>query len=288
MKQGTLDAFAARRTQTALLRVEKQLKTATKHPEDADAIHDLRVAIRRCLQCLRTFGVLFEEDAVKRIRKRLRRLIRLCGETRNCDIAVGVLTVAKLPATSPLFVHLKQIRGNAERDMVQHLAKKRWIGFAKKNRLALCRSSGSTGPWNADKAVASNATAVLPQMCSEFFSAGAAAVAAHEDYETLHQFRLRGKRFRYTLELFRSVYGPVMKRRIAELRGLQDKLGEINDCLTTLELIAGDDNAAGYVQALLAQRDKALDRHWRKHFPAGTGEKWCRWLARAPKVRQKL
>jgi CHAD domain-containing protein len=274
----TLRGFAQRRTQAALLRLSKELRRATKNPEDADAIHDLRVSIRRYTQCLRTFSELYDPVEVKRIRRRLRKLMKLCGEARNCDIAIALLEQAGLPADNRSLTRLRKMRSKGEAELVQHLEKKRWDGFARENRLRPCRWQSGRGTWSFGSDVVSNAQRFLQRMCADFFSAGAVAAAAHDDYEKLHQFRLLGKRFRYTLELFRDAYGSGMDQRLAELRQLQDKLGEINDCLTTLTLISHDSEAATRVQAILVERERAFEKHWQSHFLSGTAEKWLRWL----------
>ncbi|MEQ1886878.1 MAG: CHAD domain-containing protein [Bryobacteraceae bacterium] len=280
MKIGTLGTFAVKRTQLSLARLAKQLRRASEQPQDAEAIHDLRVSIRRYLQCLRLFQDLFDESIAKTIRKRLRQLMKLLGKTRNCDIAIELLLLAELPKTHSLVAHLRERRDEAQHKLLKQLTKKRWKNFASNSRLQLRTRKGVAGPWRIDMDVASNASAFLPQMCDEFFSAGSAAIEAKEDYKLLHQFRLRGKRLRYTLELFRNCYSRGMEQRLRQLRGLQDKLGEINDCLSTMELIARDAVAVRQVQSILAQRDRALTHHWQQHFPPGTREKWNRWLSR--------
>jgi CHAD domain-containing protein len=208
MSTATFATFAARCTHAALLRLSAQLRRASKHPGDAETIHDLRVSIRRYTQCLRTFEDLFDPGRVGRIRKRLRALMTCCGEVRNCDIAVELLRAARLPGNNPAHASLRARRAGAEAALVEHLGKKRWANFARRNRLRLNPNPSRAQAWDVDGSVAANAHAFLPPMCADFFAAGCAAAASREDFETLHQFRLRAKRFRYTLELFGDVYGP--------------------------------------------------------------------------------
>ena len=63
--------------------------TANSH--DPDAIHDLRVSIRRFTQGLRLFPDFLPAAPVKRIRKKLKRMIALTSEVRNRDIALQEL-----------------------------------------------------------------------------------------------------------------------------------------------------------------------------------------------------
>ncbi len=50
---------------------------------------------------------------------------------------------------------------------------------------------------------------------------------------------LSSKRFRYTLELFEQFYGSEMERAAEAMKGVQDRLGAINDCAATIDLLAG-------------------------------------------------
>ena len=64
---------------------------------------------------------------------------------------------------------------------------------------------------------------------------GKSAISAHASYQTMHQFRLQAKRFRYTLELFEPFYAGEMSRAVEILKELQDLLGEVNDCATMFQ-----------------------------------------------------
>ena len=100
------------------------------------------------------------------------------------------------------------------------------------------------------------------------------------DHEQLHQFRLLAKRFRYTLELFQPIFGPELQTGVKALRGLQDKLGAMNDCVTALILIADNPGAVSAIEKLLAERETACRTHWREHFDARQKAWWLDWLSR--------
>ena len=69
----------------------------TRAVRDADAVHDLRVTIRRFGQSLRMFSQYLPPHAVKRVRKQLRHIMDLAGEVRNRDITIELLAEAKIP-----------------------------------------------------------------------------------------------------------------------------------------------------------------------------------------------
>lgn len=109
---------------SALLRRMAFQAGRTSQLSDADAIHDLRVSIRRLTECLRIFGQFFPREKAKRVRRKLDALMDLASEVRNRDIALMLLRKAAIPAGSPLASTLAQERDGAVRVLREAL--KRW------------------------------------------------------------------------------------------------------------------------------------------------------------------
>ncbi len=136
--------------------------------------------------------------------------------------------------------------------------------------------------WEGSKSVAENARDKLPELARGFFEAGRELAASDPSLQALHRFRLLTKRFRYTLELFRPCYGPGLDRRIEALKTLQQYLGEISDCATTRELLAGRDDLSKperdrltrQLKVLAAARIARFRRLWRKDFAPPERERW--------------
>ncbi len=81
---------------------------------DADAIHDLRVSIRRFNQSTRAFGQFFAPRDVKKIRRKLRQIMDTAAKVRDRDVALGLCAQASLPATAPLCHGIAGQRGEIE------------------------------------------------------------------------------------------------------------------------------------------------------------------------------
>lgn len=77
---------------------------------DPDAIHDLRVSIRRLRECLRSFACVYPPGPHKKIRKTLRRLMKCTERVRSADIALALLAGAGLAKTAPLIRQLHNER----------------------------------------------------------------------------------------------------------------------------------------------------------------------------------
>jgi CHAD domain-containing protein len=114
-------------------------------------------------------------------------------------------------------------------------------------------------------------------MTEELFRAGSGAARPNSTRLRMHRLRLKAKGVRYTLEIFEPVYGRKTKPMLEALKGLQEKLGAINDCATTLEMIRRDRVAAASVRRLSGEREAEFREYWKKHF--GPPRKKVQWKA---------
>ena len=272
--------YADAQVQARFKKLSSQLRRAAKDPHDPGAIHDLRVSTRRFLQSLKVFGQFFDRQSTKKMRRRLRRLMQLSGETRNCDIALELLELVGFE-DGKCASQLRRQRKQAEETLTELLGRWRKRKLDGQWHRHLRAVTGVSGDWDCSSPVESNAGRVLPRLAKEFFTAGSAAARVSTDYEQLHQFRLVAKRFRYSLELFQPVFGAEMKQGVTALRGLQDKLGAMNDCVTALGLIADNPGAMAAIKKLLAEREAACQTYWKEHFDVRQKAWWLDWLGRS-------
>ena len=150
--------------------------------------------------------------------------------------------------------------------------------------------------WKKSVGLRANLQLRVPEIVSAWFADGRAALAEGVSWEQMHAFRLRTKRFRYSLELLRPAYGPGLDRKIKSLKKLQDYLGEINDAVVTEELIRDLPKSAKAQEELkekATKLGKRLRAHWQEHFePPLEEQRWIRYLrqyaARANPPQQPL
>jgi CHAD domain-containing protein len=90
----------------------------------ADAIHDLRVAIRRMKACLRLFAQFYPDGSRKELQDKLKTLMRASGEVRDRDIAMALAADAGVPPSSAAARRLGVERKDAVRELRGEL--KRW------------------------------------------------------------------------------------------------------------------------------------------------------------------
>ena len=115
----TLSQYVRVQTTVLIRQVHEQSHRVEIDTSD-EAIHDLRVAIRRLSETLRVFKDLFPGGAAKAVRKDLKTAMRRAGRTRNCDIARELMAKARMPASA----ELTDDRDQAAKDLADMLS--RW------------------------------------------------------------------------------------------------------------------------------------------------------------------
>jgi CHAD domain-containing protein len=134
---------------------------------------------------------------------------------------------------------------------------------------------------------AENARALLPKLAEKYFKAGRRAAADRErSPKQLHRFRLATKRFRYSLELFRPVYGPSLDRQLSALRGLQGVLGKLSDYHTVQTVLAGDQALEAKLEHATKKKLKEFRDLWAAFGSLGACERWKAYLAKVPVKRK--
>jgi len=127
--------------------------------------------------------------------------------------------------------------------------------------------------------VAVNAREVLPKLARKYFEAGRDAVSEKRPPDELHGFRLETKRFRYTLELFRPVYGPQLDRYLKALHELQGALGKVSDYQAIQRVVHGDRALKDHLHHTLKRKVKDLRHEWRAFDSEGELKRWRTYLA---------
>ncbi|MCU1335380.1 MAG: hypothetical protein JWO19_961 [Bryobacterales bacterium] len=271
------------RSQTAkrLKKLDAEANRVARKPKDADAIHDLRVSVRRLNQELRVFQAWFEAGRTKPIRRRLRKLMKRCAAVRNCDVAIEVLKAAGCDSPERV-AGLEKERRAAREELASKLEGWRLTDKVRKWREHLRVGWSGAGAESRDNAkgkaakesVEENARRLLPAMTEDLFRSGHEAARPDSSHRKMHQFRLKAKRVRYTLEIFEPVYGSKTDQIMESLKGLQEKLGAINDCATTIEMIRRDRDAAEAVRRLAGEREAEFRSYWKQRFGPPERLRW--------------
>jgi len=250
----------------------------TIRSRDAEAVHDLRVAIRRFSQVLRVFKPCFRGKEGRKIRRQLKQIMDLAGEVRNCDIALKLLAKSLRRDTTGLRPKLEDLRREGERALVAFL--KHWVDrqSSLKWRGAVASAATTNSDASTKAPIARTAQRMLPRMAQEFFENGNEAASSKTSPRGLHKFRIASKKFRYTLELFTSVYGPSLESSLERIRRIQGLLGDINDCDTVRSMLSQykeADKVTSWLKKRQHRRIEEFQRYWTETFaPDGELRNW--------------
>ena len=276
-------SFAAEQAGRRLGRLAFQVNQTVKS-RDAGAVHDLRVAIRRFSQVLRIFKSGFRTKEIRKIRRELKQTMKLAGEVRNCDIALKLLSKSKRTGAAALRPELEKLRSERERALVGFL--RQWVNrkSSLKWRNAVATALTKNGGELSKVSIGTTATQILPRMAEKFVDRGNDAARTKASPRDLHQFRIASKRFRYTLELFTSVYGRSMNASLNKIKRVQKLLGDINDCETVrtmVEQYKGPAVVTAWLKKRQRRRIEEFQRYWAETFvPRGAARSWSAFLRR--------
>jgi CHAD domain-containing protein len=260
--------FAAQNTTRLLGRLAFQMNLTKKAP-GADAVHDLRVSIRRFTQALAVFKSCFPGKETRKIRRRTKKLMTLAGATRNFDIALKLLSKSRAEEAASLLPKLESQRKESARVLVGALKRRMDRKSSLKWRTALEAALASGNSAESRTVIEQSARRILPRMAVDFVERGNAACKAKTSPEKLHAFRIASKKFRYTLELFAPLYGAELASWRDSIKGIQTVLGEINDCDTVAKMLAeykGAGAVAGWLKKRERRKVEQFSRRWAEEF----------------------
>lgn len=314
LAQLTMKPFAYDRLRNLLDRVDGEWKKCAANA-DADGIHDFRVTLRRFGEALRMFKDLVPKPGYKQVKAERKQVMRFAGAARDVDIARESFVYSDLTIPPDLDAFLANERAVAEAAFRAALAvgvessfQERWEKALRMQEGDSQRAAGSMAPadddgqlWHSAQTAAVNGRRVLPEMLIDYCKEGQKLATEDVKPLRLHELRLRGKHLRYTLEVFRPVYGHRMDVLLAILKETQTDLGEISDCTATIrwlkekKIIHSNEgqHLRGYLEHRASKSTAQFIHFWRDHWglPAFR-ECWIRYLAvyagRVPPKSQTL
>jgi CHAD domain-containing protein len=212
-------------------------EAGTRDGDDAEDLHDMRVAVRRMRAAWRVFDDAFKSSRTKRLRRRLESLSDKLGSVRDLDVLTQGLEAYRLgldpeqqPGLDPLLSLWARQRSSARKQLIEELDSGGYSAFVHEMEEFLAAGSN---------AAASVPTPTIPHRVRDTAPsqiwAAYETVRAYElvlpwaDIETIHELRIATKWLRYTLEFFGETLGPDGPRLLGRVAALQDFLGDLHD-----------------------------------------------------------
>ncbi|NIA15205.1 MAG: CHAD domain-containing protein [Nitrospiraceae bacterium] len=234
--------YCSQASDSAVKAFKGQARALRKHApaaarEDADGVHDIRVASRRLRAVLAEHGVLFKKSKVKRLNRNARRVTSVLGKPRELDVTIALLEPLRPDFHGPARYAINHVLRNlrAQRSAQSH-AIRRTARFVQSREFR----KALRDLYESKPRVRCHLRDAVANTTTRFD----AVVAAHEAWrETqsealLHELRIAFKKFRYTCEVYRDIYGAEMAQLIARLREVQECLGEWHDYFVVREYVA--------------------------------------------------
>jgi inorganic triphosphatase YgiF len=237
-------AQAARKIVGVHLRRLRRYDPGTRLGTDPEAVHDMRVAIRRLRAAVRTFGSGMSTALRSYLEVELPWLGQLLGAVRDFDVQldhVARYAAAALPshraALTSFRDYMQAERARCREAMLAGLDSQRYFRLLRRmEQLAFGRPPVRPRNAAARETIAHVGRRALKKTFRRLLERGDRIHTAPTP-EDLHQLRIRAKRLRYTLEFLRDITGKPGARFIKRLVKLQDLLGAYHDAVVAAELV---------------------------------------------------
>ncbi len=211
---------------------------------DPEAIHDMRVALRRMQAALRMFQACYPPKRLQRYRRRLRKLLKILGAERDQDIMIATLSSHADAAPTPvkealvrMVAHRRTSKQHRRAQSLRLLNKLQQVDLAK-NLSSFIKGARVFQRGNAQPHLAPELAAIR-QKAITVWNDHREHVLGRDDPETLHRMRIAVKRLRYTLELCRLEDGYDYQGCLDRLVEMQRVLGDLHDADVLMGCLAG-------------------------------------------------
>ena len=226
--------------------------------QSPDALHQLRVGLRRLRAGLKVFETVVRDDHYARIDAEARWATRSLNAARDLDVLLRSIAPAgddsadEEPSLAALRQRLIQAQTRAYEDALAAVGSSRFARF-----LLDLAAWAEAGPWTASQArkrieVRDAPVSVLAIERLNHLRKAARKAGRNLDRqspEARHKVRIRIKKLRYAADFFAEAVGRSRSPRTAPfmdaLRSLQDAMGELNDVAVAAETLASVVNAPG-------------------------------------------
>jgi CHAD domain-containing protein len=215
---------------------------------DDEAVHDFRVALRRCRTMLRVARNIWSTKRITRIEQELRYFARATGALRDDEVLRNILHSLP-PSAAPTddvrdWLDRRARSGRTSRRSTLRIVREcpprkattedgkpiRSLDVVL-DKLELLIDMDPTCTWLAEELATASVEKAIRAVCR-------AARAEVHDEPAMHTLRIREKRLRYTAELFANELGEHGRRLVTHATRMQRRLGDLHDFDETIATVA--------------------------------------------------
>ncbi|HWH03104.1 MAG TPA: CHAD domain-containing protein [Gemmatimonadales bacterium] len=253
---------------------------------DPGALHDFRVALRRLRGLLRAYRAPLGPRISKRLRRRLSTVANSTGAGRDADVMLNWIANQMKGLSRSERVGARwlaeRIKARRDGDPEARRLPSRFERLDRRLRKRLAAEARTTGAPVGPSFAGTTARLVTDAAVS--LTAALREIRKPEDTEAAHDARLAGKRLRYLLEPVADAAAgaPAL---IERLRGLQELLGEFDECQVMLDEISEAVETLGASRAREAH-DLQVEGKPRPRLKRGREDSGLLALARRARARR--
>lgn len=211
---------------------------------DSEFLHDFRVAIRRTRSGLTLIKDVLDPEISSRFKDDFRYLGQITGPVRDLDVYLLMEDnyKARLPeylqeGLHYFFEDLAKKRCRELKKLVRALREPRYQSITSDWQEFLSGEANELQGKNSQVAIETLARKIITKRFQRILRDGKAINPGSPDKE-LHRLRIQGKKLRYSLEFFNSLFPEQeMKKLIKQLKLLQNNLGDFNDLSVQQEML---------------------------------------------------
>jgi inorganic triphosphatase YgiF len=253
-------------------------ESAILHTEDVEAVHQMRIGIRRLRSCINAFAAVVSKRIKPPFQAEINALAQLLGDCRDWDVFTTEhlqLVLTHLPPGHP--VHDLAAAAETKRQACYGELRP-FIHSRSYNRLMLQLAAFiALRAWRhgLDKEETARLERSLPKTAHIILDRNHKRIVKRaqgvkdQNVPVLHRLRIECKKQRYAVEFFASILPRKPARRYRNaLRNLQDILGYLNDSVVIDALLTQLDRQPGEAHAFIAGwAARARADHLREDLP---------------------
>ncbi|MEE4314741.1 MAG: CHAD domain-containing protein [Desulfofustis sp.] len=228
---------------------------------DTEFLHDFRIAIRRTRSLLSLLKKQLPIREGSYFRSEFKWLGGVTGKLRDIDVYLlqkeaylAMLPSRLRPGLDGFFADLEQHRRHELKLLRRHLSSKRYRSLLSDWRTFLVADDSPLFGESSRESCRELADRTIRKRFRAFLRKGEAITDDGPDSD-MHNLRIQGKKLRYLLEFFRSLYDEkFLEQFVKQLKKIQDNLGDFNDLCVQEEML-GDrlDGLGGSGRGVLLQ-----------------------------------
>jgi len=236
---------------------------AEESGKDTEYVHQVRVWSRRAVAAINIYRNLLPKRRRRWMKDQLNGIRRASNDARDDDVFAERLAADKdNPGAATLLKKVQSHRHRSQKPIAEIYGQLVDTGIFERRAEKLLERVRLRGVGNPKDKFSEWAVERIRPQLRKFFEAGEGDLTK---VTALHQFRIRGKKLRYAVELLSGAFTDEI-REVGHplIRNLQDRLGEINDHATARVRLkswmdhSDDKEEAAYLQEMLDDEQRQL------------------------------